>query len=520
MTNTKVVNLNRSQSLIHLINPNVLYALWPRAGGKTTGGIGPRVNHLSNVMPRSQVILYSDTFERIHDRLVPNIADFLTNEMGLEPDVDFTLFKKPPDHWAKPLIPLNKFDHVISFSSGFALCCASQKVPGSANAYNAQALIVDEAKYIKEEKINTEVLPAIRGAKKHFGHLPEYRSQWYFTDKWGENIGWLLRKRRLVDPEKVKAVLTLQIEISKLSRKIEMAAATPEDHKTFAHFVKMANAIRARLVYVSEAKAYENLAAVGEQYFKDLQRDLKPIEFKIAILNEDPDTVENTFYPELDSKFHYHQLVDDYDPEKSMIIAMDYQWRITPMVVGQIGKLPGSMYNTLNILCGLDTQHPSGGIVQTLELFVRRYYTHQKKVVYYLFDHTAIGKQPGNTSFKDTVCKYLRENGWIVIEKYMHQAPDHDKKFANIKLHMGNRTEFAIKINEPECFNLIKSLSNAAAIMSGGRTKKDKRQEKNLSVPVEEATDYSDAFDQLVWGALEHKLVELTEDTPIPISFR
>jgi hypothetical protein len=48
-----------------------------------------------------------------------------------------------------------------------------------------RAAIIDEAKYCNEEKIDTEVLPALRGAKEQFAHLPEYLSVWMFTDKFG-----------------------------------------------------------------------------------------------------------------------------------------------------------------------------------------------------------------------------------------------------------------------------------------------------------------------------------------------
>ncbi len=520
MEKTKVVNLNRSQALIHLVNANVTFAVWPRAGGKTTGGIGPRLNHLANIMPRSQILLYADTFDRIHDRIVPNIIDYLTNELGMEDGEDFVQFKKPPDHWEKPLIPLNKFEHVISFATGTAICGASQKVPGSANAYNAQALIADEAKYLREEKINTEVLPAIRGARKWFGHLPEYRSQWYFTDKWGENIYWILAKRKLTDERKIKAVITLQLAMNELLAKIEDGTATQDECQQYAAMEFRANELRKTLVYVCEAKAFENINAVGEQYFKDLRRDLRPLEYKVAILNEDPETVEATFYPNLDGAFHYHNIVDDHNPDAPLIIAMDYQWRITPLVVAQFGRLQDSVYNTLNFLAGLDTQHPTGGIEQTLELFVGRYYHHRKRIVYYCYDHTAIGRNPAGRTFADIVTSYLRGNGWHVVDVYMGQNPEHNKKFESIKLHMANRADFAIRINKGENFNLLKSLQNAAAILSAGKTKKDKRQEKNLSVPVEESTDYSDAFDQLVWAALELQLVKQVPDDHMPVVFR
>src|SRR3954469_13143333 len=104
------IDLLDSQALIRVINANVTYCAWPRGGGKTTRGIGPHIQHLSEIMPRSQVLLFSDTYERLFDRIVPNIVHFLQSKLYLVEGIDFVLFKKPPDHWTKPLIPLTKFD--------------------------------------------------------------------------------------------------------------------------------------------------------------------------------------------------------------------------------------------------------------------------------------------------------------------------------------------------------------------------------------------------------------------------
>src|SRR5690242_12064016 len=100
MSDTSVINLTKSQSLIHLVNAQTTYCVWARNSGKTSAGIGLPVLHLSEVMPRAQVLLYSDTFERLNDVLVPAIL-------------------------------------------------------------NAYAALVDETKFIKEKKINTELLPAV-----------------------------------------------------------------------------------------------------------------------------------------------------------------------------------------------------------------------------------------------------------------------------------------------------------------------------------------------------------------------
>ena len=171
---SKEAGLNISQALIHIINANVCYNLWPRAGGKTSGGIGPRILHLSESMPRSQIGLVADTFERIDKNLIQGLKAYWQEELGLLEEVDFVVGKKPLEHWTKPLFVPKDWSRVVAFQTGFCVCMISLAVQGSANGFNLQALIGDEVKYWDEAKFKSEVKPAIRGAKKHFGHLAEF----------------------------------------------------------------------------------------------------------------------------------------------------------------------------------------------------------------------------------------------------------------------------------------------------------------------------------------------------------
>ena len=299
-------------------------------------------------------------------------------------------FKRPPDHWTKPLTPLEKYDKVISFRSGFCLCLASQKVSGSANGFNAYALIVDETKFIKEEKINTEVLPAVRGniaGRKAFGHLPEYCSKWYFTDKWGAEIKWVLKKRKLMNKTNVAAVLTLQKEILRLQTFLNESTSSRTQYK-YKHQIEFlqnaADKLRRTLVYFSDPAPYENMMIAGTKYFRDQKRDLSALEYSVAIENNDPDTVPNVFYPTFSKaqNVYYAEDGNDINPLKPFLVAMDYQWRITPMVAAQVGQLPGKTYTTLNVVAGIHTLHPQGGIRQTVKAFCEKYQHHICKEVH------------------------------------------------------------------------------------------------------------------------------------------
>jgi hypothetical protein len=85
---------------------------------------------------------------------------------------------------------------------------------------------------------------------------------------------------------------------------------------------------------------------------------------------------------------------------------------------------------------------------------------------------------------------------------------------------MVNQADMAIRINQIRCQPLITSIENAAAKSSMGKTHKDKSQEKNLKLPAEEQTDYSDAFDTPIWAILQMKLLTASISFQMPISIR
>ena len=503
------IKLNRSQALIKMVNANVTYVVGPRANGKTFS-IGDRIEHLSEVMPRTQILLLSDTYERLETKVIPNILNYFV-EAGLVENEDYVTFKRPPEFFIKPLIPLKKFDRVISFRDGMALCLISGNTEGSANAFNAQALITDEAKFVKESHV-TAARKVLRGAFSLYGHLPEYRSQWFFTDKYpekGTNIKWIMAKRKLNNDNLVKAVTTLQYRIYELDVLIGNSpndAVFYELKKEKTVIEEKLNRVRKEMVYFCEGLPYENIDNLGEKYYRDLRRDLKKYEYEIAIENRDPDVVENAFYPALNSRQHYHFNMDDVNPDKPLSIAFDYNWYITPMVVAQKGKINGNDFETINIVAGIHTL-ADGGIDATCKLFAETFKNHKTKKVNFIFDHTAVGRNPGREPYYVLVHKKLTELGWYVNDCYVGAASEYNIRFETIKKAMVKQNEGSLLFNKVRCEYLLLSLQQAGAIASGGVTKKDKSQEKNRNYPAEETTDYSEAFDCLLWGELQFNYI-------------
>ena len=504
MQQSKQVTLNNSQAIIKLVNANVCYNLWPRGNGKTEGGSGPRIIHISEVMPRSQMIFASDTFERIESVLIPNVMSFISREMGLVEGENFVVFKKPPEHWIKPYIVPRKFERVVSFDNGFCIVCAATFKDGSFNGINAQSAIIDELKYCREDRLKSQMFKALRGLNNIYGHLPEYRSVWGFTDKYEGDIKWILKLRDAQNDKLIKAIITQQLQI--LQWETKKLNATNDSTKYFyqTKIISLQNkldAIRKELIYVRDAQPFENIDILGEKFYRDAKRDCKTIhEYNIAILNQDPTKVENTFYPNLTKDVMYSS-VSDVDANKPLAIAMDYQWRIIPIVVGQYNDLVNGELN-FKIVSSMHVLYPLG-LEEAVDLFCDTYQQHKYKVVQYVYDKTAIGKDPSRGTFRDIVYNRFVSKGWRVVKIYIGEPEQHDSKYEYfLKLFLLNPK--LLLFNELNAHYLINAMYQAGTkIGTKGTTQKEKKYEKDLNFPAEETTDYTDAFDQLAIAALK-----------------
>lgn len=494
------IRLNRPQLILHKVNAKKTYILWARAGGKSGGGIGPRSMHLVTIMPGAQIGLVVPSYIMGFKQIIPNIASFWTNHMGLVEGENYVIGKKPPDDWPKPIIPVLDYKYVISFDNGTVMPVLSLEVEGSANGFNLQALIGDEAKFFNEKKLK-EIIRAVRGCYKEFGHLAEFQSQWYFSDKYDGDVEWMLAKRKLMNIQVVKAVMAMQLEVDRMSTTL----AKDHDDQLAAkieHYQKLLTNARKKMVFVSEASAEENRDILGDEYFADQKEVSTAIEYKVAIENEDPVNVENCFYPDL-NEHHYYSETLDINPNEPLIIAADYQWRIVPVVVAQYGKLPGAHVRSVNFVYSCYALAPAG-LVEAIDIFCDQFKRHSNKIIYYMFDKTATSKNPTVKPYFKTMEERLRFHGWTVVLMNMGEPPRHDDKFKMIGRHLrGESGRPAIRINSFRNQDMITSINLSGAITRSGKTAKDKSGEGNLSIPAVKTTHFSDTFDMIVYACLE-----------------
>lgn len=507
---TKEVFLNKPQADIHLVNASKTYCLWGRATGKSNGGIGPRIVHLFNQMPGAQIGFTAPSYKMAFGQILPNVLGFLQNEMNLFENENYVIGKKPPDEWPQPIIPIFDHKYVLSFDNGCAMPILSLEAEGTGNGFNLQANVGDEAKFFNEKKLKSEVIRAIRGGRKQFGHLPEFESQWYFTDKYNGDIEWLLAKRSLMNQKLIDAVIRLQLEVNEMKHQNDINLL----RKINQYEILLAR-IRKDLVFVSEASAEENRDILGDKYFENQKADSTQIEYDVAIGNKDPDRVENSFYPQLSDNNLYTENID-VDPSRPLIIALDYQWRISPIVGAQIAQLPSSGGAggglSLNFVYSCHALHPEG-ISGAIDKFCHHFRNHPTKLVYYLFDKTATGKNPTVQAFYETVIECFRKHNWYINPCFMGEPPLHNEKFKSINRQLaGEENVLPIRINVIRNGDMLTSIRLAPAKQYNGKTAKDKSSEKNLSYPAVKSTHFSDTFDMIVYGVLDLNLVPHNSD--------
>lgn len=498
--NEKDVHLNRPQVDLHTVNANKTYALWGRATGKSNGGLGPRLVHLAEKMPRAQIGFTAPSYKMAFGQILPNVLGFLQNEMFMKEGENYVIGKKPPDDWPQPLIPIFDHKYVISMDNGCAVPILSLEAQGTGNGFNLQANLGDEAKFFDEKKLKAEVIRAIRGGKKQFGHLPEFQSQWYFTDKYEGNIEWMLDKKKLMNPDVIKAVIRMQLEVNELMQNPEGNA------DAIARYTTLLTRVRKGLVYVSEASAEDNREILGDEFFINQKADATPLEYDVAIRNMTPNRVENTFYPSLHDG-NLYQNNHDVDPSAPLIIALDYQWRISPIVVAQIAQLPGSDELSLNLVRDFYTLHPQG-IREAIDKFCHHFMSHPTRTIYYLFDKTATNRSSTAEPAYEIVINRLQSYGWDVIAEHMGEPPLHSEKFKTINEQLAGKPHtLAVRINEVNAADMLNSVRFSPARTISGRTAKNKDNEKNMSFPAERSTHFSDVFDMILYGVLDLELV-------------
>ena len=193
-----------------------------------------------------------------------------------------------------------------------------------------------------------------------------------------------------------------------------------------------------------------NLQLLGENYIKQMKRDLTPLTFQTSILCQRIGIAKDGFYSSMREGHKYdasnfevldeafRHIIDsaetpytissewdaDVDPDAPICIGMDYNANINWIVAGQPRD------RRLNIIKSFYVKFERK-IPALIENFCNYYAGHRNKTVVYYFDATALGSNyaVNEQDYRWWVIHEFERRGWRVEAVYLGNPMRHDEKY-------------------------------------------------------------------------------------------
>lgn len=527
----KQVYFNKPQRLTQLIGANTTVIVAGRRTGKTDSIAAPFVLRNMQRMPGSTGGIVVPTFKHGLTNTLPGLLA-AWKRWGYINGLHYVVGRKPPKSFARPIIEPNDYEHVISFYNGSCAVIISQDRPGSSNSLTLSWLLVDEAKFIDYQKLKDETLPANGGIKSHFGKHSCNHSIMILSDMPQTQKGsWFLHYRDKMDPDLIRTIEGTVYEIWRVKERIRSlrAAGQPVPDYLQGHLRRLdtaLNKMRSVAVYYREYSSIENLQLLGENYIKQMKRDLTPLTFQTSILCQRIGIAKDGFYSsmreghkydasnfsQLDELFRSSLVISngdvcanldatcdaDVDPDQPLCIGMDYNANINWIVAGQPRD------RRLNVVKSVYVKFERK-IPALIDDFCAYYRNHRNKTVIYYYDATALNSNyaVNEQDVRWWVIHELERHGWTVEAVYLGNPMRHDEKYLLINQAFAGRQRLMPFFNRTNNEDLI--LAIQAAGVSRGRNgfRKDKAGEKLAETEedlLEHRTDGTDAFDTLYIG--------------------
>lgn len=523
-TTSKKVYFNKPQRLTQLIGANTTVIVAGRRTGKTDSIAAPFVLRNMQRMPGSTGGIVVPTFKHGLTNTIPGLLA-AWKRWGYIEGVHYVVGRKPPKSFRQPIIDPKDYEHVISFYNGSVAVIISQDRPGSSNSLTLSWLLVDEAKFIDYAKLKDETLPANGGIKSHFGKHSFNHSIMILSDMPQTQKGsWFLHYRDKMDPELIKTIEATVYEIWRTKERIRALNASGKPVPSYLkgylrRLDRDLNKMRSVAVYYREYSSIENLQLLGENYIKQMKRDLTPLTFQTSILCQRIGIAKDGFYSSMREGHKYdandNQYLDtlgydydfstldaradkDVDPDAPICIGMDYNANINWIVAGQPRD------RRLNVIKSFYVKFDRK-IPALVEDFCRYYAEHRNKTVVYYYDATALGSNyaVNEQDFRWVVVHEFERQGWRCEAVYLGNPMRHDEKYLLINQGFAGKQRLMPFFNRSNNEDLILAIQSAG--VSNGRNgfRKDKSGEKLAESEedlLEHRTDGTDAFDTLYIG--------------------
>ena len=532
--NSNKVYFNKPQRLTQLIGANISVIVAGRRTGKTDSIAAPFVLRNMQRMPGSTGGIVVPTFKHGLTNTLPGLFA-AWKRWGFIRGVHYVIGRKPPKTFAKPIIEPAEYEHVISFYNGSCAVIISQDRPGSSNSLTLSWLLIDEAKFIDYNRLKEETLPANGGIKSHFGKHSCNHSILILSDMPQTQKGsWFLHYKDKMDVEVIRGIEGLIYDIWKLKERMKALKKSGKDVPKamvyqLRHKDKQLNQLRSVATYYKEYSSIENLQLLGENYIRQMKRDLTPLTFQTSILCQRIGIAKDGFYSSMREKHKYDASNFEYldqvaqsfyaDEQCSMVngqcsmdsradrdinplapicIGMDYNANINWIVAGQPS---GRRLNVLkSFYVKFERKLPA-----LIDDFCSYYQFHQNKTVVFYYDTTALGSNyaVNEQDFRWVIIHEFERHGWTVNDVYLGNPMRHDEKYLLINQAFAGKQRLMPFFNRQNNDDLILAIQAAGVTRGRNGFHKNKAGEKLAESEedlLEHRTDGTDAFDTLFIG--------------------
>ncbi len=527
----KKVYFNKPQMMAQFIGAQTTVVCAGRRTGKTDSIAAPYVLKMVQRMPGSTGGIVVPTFKHGLTNTLPGLFA-AWKRWGYERDLHYVVGTKPPKHFRKPVIEPANYEHVISFYNGSIAVIISQDRAGSSNGLTLSWLLVDEAKFIDYQQLKEETLPANGGIKSHFGRHSFNHAIMILSDMPQTQKGsWFLHYREKMDPELIRTIEGTLHEIwrqKQIGREL-MSSKNP-DRKTIERLKSRIrcldrdlNKMRSVAVYYREYSSIENLQLLGENYIKQMKRDLTPLTFQTSILCQRIGIAKDGFYSSMREAHKYNAsdmayldslgfdscfdssamnldaMADaDVDPDSPICIGMDYGANINWIVAGQ--PRDRKLLVIKSFFVKFDRKIPA-----LVDDFCHYYRNHRNKTLIYYWDSTAKNSNyaVSEVDFHKVVVQEFERRGWTVIDIYIGMPMRHEEKHLLISMAFQGKQRLMPMFNRQNNDDLILAIQTAGVTRSAKGFRKYKYGEKLAETEenlMEHRTDGTDAFDTLYIG--------------------
>lgn len=541
--------LNEGQFEVFNMMPRLFTGICSRRFGKTHGIQGPYLIRLISYMPRGKSFIYCATLKQGLTRTIPGTIAAIEDITNMRHGIHFFVGCHAPKAagFPEPLVRPYNWEHCIHWYNGHVTHILSQDIKFSANSLTLDGGLIDEARIIKKQKVDEELMPALSGTPGMFEDCPLKKSVWITTDRPLTREGQWVLDRELQGTPEVEEQLKRSIE-----RYLYMEAKGYPKSWLEKEFTLM-NELRRDCHLYREFNTLMNVAVVGLDYIKDMERILPKRIFDISILNKRVRKAADGFYSAFDETKHTYVVESadkmedfritvkptprnrirgsfetydfkrlqehtcfldlDVDPKQSLNIAFDYNAKINWVVTGQKGTING--INCLMVLSSMFVKNDRR-LRELCEDWSDYYEPHRltNNNVNFYYNQTAKQKKYANNDlnerFYETVIVTLRARGWNVNAIDMGEAMFQMNKFYllddafkhryNSKKGAPNLFPYFNKDNNEYLIAAIENTETCDKYDGFGKNKGGEKKSDSEEDPAELRTDGTDAFDDLYIG--------------------